>query len=172
MEGAHFHLLVNHLPFIIPGIASLILIAGFFLKSDVIKRVAFSIYVIGAISTLPAFGSGEDAEEAIENLPGVSHKLIHNHEEAAESFAYLSYLLGAMAALSLWANYRKRSPAKITQYLVLAMAIIVLYYAKITGTSGGEIRHPEIRSEASAAITADTSQSKRAHAEGEEEDHD
>ena len=169
MEGAHFHLLVNHLPFIIPGIASLILIAGLLLKSDVIKRVAFSIYVIGAISTLPAFGSGEDAEEAIENLPGVSHKLIHNHEEAAESFAFLSYLLGAMAALSLWANYSKRSPAKLTQYLVLVMAIVVLYYAKVTGTTGGEIRHPEIRSEASAAVAADTSDVKRTHSE---EDHD
>lgn len=169
MEGAHFHLLVNHLPFIIPGIASLILITGFLLKSDVIKRVAFSVYIVGAISTLPAFGSGEDAEEAIEHLPGVSHKLIHIHEEAAESFAFLSYLLGAMSALSLWANYRKRSPAKLTQYLVLVMALIVLYYAKITGTSGGEIRHPEIRSEASAAIAADTSRVKKTNSE---EEHD
>lgn len=173
MESAHFHLLVNHLPFIIPGVASIVLIAGLVMKSDVIKRVAFAIFIMGAISTMPAFFSGEEAEEAIEHMPEISHRLIHAHEEAAESFAILSYLLGVMSALSLWANWRKRKPANIAQYLVLAMAAVVIYYAKITGTSGGEIRHSEIRSEAAIQKAASDAQGGSGeNSEQEEGEHD
>jgi hypothetical protein len=40
MNEAHFHLAVNHLPIIIPGIAALILAGGFIFKSDIVMRTA------------------------------------------------------------------------------------------------------------------------------------
>ncbi|MEY4572796.1 MAG: hypothetical protein RLZ10_2053, partial [Bacteroidota bacterium] len=60
MNEAHVHLITNHLPIIIPGIALLVLLIGLFSKSDAIKRTAFFLFFVGAIATFPAFESGEE----------------------------------------------------------------------------------------------------------------
>ena len=84
------------------------------------------------------------AEEAIEHLPGVNEQLIKAHEEAAELFAVCSYLLGTISLVGLWANWKQKYFAKYITYLVMAATVVVLFLAKQTGTTGGEIRHPEI----------------------------
>jgi uncharacterized membrane protein len=146
MNEAHVHLVTNHLPIIIPLIALVVLIIGLFSKSDEVKRTAFFLFIMGAISTFPAFESGEEAEEIVEHLAGVSHDLIHEHEEKAELFMILSYLLGALSLVGIWANWKKKKFANILTYLTILVSIVVLFVAKETGTTGGEIRHPEIRS--------------------------
>jgi uncharacterized membrane protein len=145
MNAAHFHLVVNHLPIIVPIVGLLVMLGGIILKSEVIKRTAFVIFILGAIATIPAFVSGEGAEEVVEKMQDVSHKLIHEHEEQAETFALLSYALGLVAILGLWSNWKKKSFASIISYVIVALSFVVLFFAKQTGTSGGEIRHPEIR---------------------------
>ncbi len=71
MNQAHFHLVLNHLPIIFPFIGLLVMIIGIAFKSASIQRTSFYIYVLGALFTIPAFATGEGAEEAIEHLPGV-----------------------------------------------------------------------------------------------------
>jgi len=144
MNQAHFHLVVNHLPIIVPIVGVLVMLAGLVLKSEVIQRTAYGIFILGAICTIPAFVSGEGAEEVLEKIQGVSHKLIHEHEEKAETFALISYLLGAVALLGLWANWKKKSFSKLISYVVVLLSFVVIFFAQQTGTSGGEIRHPEI----------------------------
>ncbi len=146
MNEAHFHLTVNHLPIIIPIVGFLILVGGMILKSDIIKRTAYAVFFLGALTTIPAFASGEGAEEMVEHMEGVTHHIIHEHEEAAESFALLSYALGLLSLLALWANWKKKSIANSAQYVILVLSLAVLYTGKKTGTTGGEVRHTEIRS--------------------------
>ena len=105
MNDAHYHLVLNHLPIIIPAIGLLILIGGLLFKSEIVKRTAYLVFILGAITTLAAFATGEGAEEAVEHLPGVTENLIKTHEETAEIFAILSYILGAIALIGLYANY-------------------------------------------------------------------
>ena len=152
MNEAHVHLVTNHLPIIIPFIALVVLLIGLISKSEAVKRTAFFLFILGAISTFPAFESGEEAEEIVEHLAGVSHDLIHEHEEKAELFMVLSYLLGAMSLVGLWANWKKKKFADTLMYVIALYSIIVLYMAKETGTSGGEIRHPEIRTTFKKAV--------------------
>ena len=66
MNEAHLHLTFNHLPIIIPIIGLLIMIGGILLKSEVIKRTAYAVFILGALATIPAFASGEGAEEIAE----------------------------------------------------------------------------------------------------------
>lgn len=146
MNQAHFHLIVNHLPIIIPVIGLLVLIGGFITRNDVVKRTAFFIFIIGALATIPAFATGEGAEETIEHLQGISKQTIHAHEEVAETFAVLSYILGGIALLALFLNWKKISFANIVAGILILFSVVVLYFAKETGTTGGEIRHTEIRS--------------------------
>ncbi len=147
MNEAHFHLVFNHLPIIIPIVGILVLLAGIILSSEIIKRTAFFIFILGALGTIPAFATGEGAEEVIENIQGIDEKFIKIHEEAAETFAVLSYLLGGIALIGLWANWKKKAFAKTLSLLVLVFAIAALFFAKQTGTTGGEIRHTELRAD-------------------------
>jgi hypothetical protein len=63
----------------------------------------------------------------------------------AETFALLSYLLGGISILGLWASFKQKSFSNIVTITTLILAIGVLFFAKQTGTTGGEIRHTEIR---------------------------
>jgi uncharacterized membrane protein len=147
MNDAHLHLILNHLPIIIPAIGLLVMIGGLIFSSEIVKRVAYLIFILGAIAAFPAFSTGEGAEEVVENLPGVNENLIKTHEEIAETFSILCYILGGVSLLGLWSNFYKKSFSNSVSYVIILISIITLYYAKQTGTTGGEIRHTEIRSD-------------------------
>ena len=153
MNDAHLHLILNHSPIIIPIIGLLIMIGGLLLSSEIVKRTAYFIFILGAIVAFPAFYSGEGAEEVVENLPSINENLIKIHEEFAETFSVLCYVLGAFSLLGLWSNYYKKSFSNSISYVAILFCIITLYYAKLTGTTGGEIRHTEIRTSSGTSNT-------------------
>ncbi|MEO9257947.1 MAG: hypothetical protein ABI207_06170 [Crocinitomicaceae bacterium] len=160
MNGAHIHLLVNHMPIILPIVGVIILVTGLISKSEAVKRTAFMIFILGAISAIFAMNSGEGAEDIAEKLSGVTKKFIHTHEESAETFAILLYILGGLSLLGLWASFKQKSFSKIIIIITLVFAFVVLYFAKQTGTTGGEIRHTEIRNE-NAIQTLDNTNSEK-----------
>ncbi len=146
MNDAHLHMIFNHLPIIFPIVGIIILIGGFLTRSEIVKRTAFLVFILGAIFTIPAFNSGEGAEEIVEEIgTKIDHHFIHEHEELAETFALLSYALGFISIVALWSNYTKKSFSNLIAILVLAGSFVVVFFAQKTGTSGGEIRHTEIR---------------------------
>jgi uncharacterized membrane protein len=166
MNDAHFHLVINHLPIIVPIVGAIVLIIGLLFNQEVVKRVAYLLFILGAIATFPTMNSGEGAEEIVEHLPGISHDLIHEHEEKAEFFAILSYLLGVVSIVALWVSWKRKKYATMTSALVLVFSIVVLFFGSQTATSGGEISHPEIREGFKAAADDDHDEA----GESEEED--
>ena len=146
MNNAHIHLVLNHLPIIFPIVGTIIILIGIFTKSEVSKRNAYIIFILGAIASIAAMATGESAEEAVENLPGVAENLIKTHEEAAELFAALSYFLGGISLIALISNVKNFGINKFIHILVLILAVATLYFAQEAGRTGGEIRHTEIRS--------------------------
>jgi len=146
MNQAHFHLMVNHLPIILPIAGVVVLVGGMFVRSEIVKRMAYLLFTIGAVAAFSAMSSGEGAEEVAENLAGVTENYIHEHEEKAEVFALVSYILGALSIVGLWASWKGKSFAKLLSFAILALSLVVLFLGKQTGTTGGEIRHTEIRS--------------------------
>jgi len=70
MNDAHFHLLVNHFPILMPIIGMLLLLGGMIFKSEAVKRAAYFTFLVGAIATIPSFSSGEGAEEVVEHMGG------------------------------------------------------------------------------------------------------
>ena len=151
MNNAHLHLVVNHLPIIIPITGFLVLTLGFILKLEVIKRVSYFLFVLAAICTMPAFVTGEGAEEIAEGLNGVTEYLIHEHEEKAEAFAILNYVIGIVSILAIWASWKQKQFSKWLGIAILLFAIVVIFKGREVGTSGGEIRHTEIRSTTSVS---------------------
>jgi uncharacterized membrane protein len=145
MNDAHLHLVLNHLPIILPLIGIFIMIGGLVLKSEIVKRTAYFIFILAALVAIPTLITGEGAEEVIENIVGIDENLIKTHEEIAEKFAMLCYVLGGISILGLWANFYRKSFSTIISFVTIVICVFTLFFAKQTGTSGGEIRHTEIR---------------------------
>jgi hypothetical protein len=103
------------------------------------------IFIFGALAAIAAMNTGEGAEEVVENLSGVTENYIKSHEETAETFALLSYILGGLSLIGLWASFKEKTFTNLITIGTLVFALVVLFFAKQTGTTGGEIRHTEIR---------------------------
>jgi len=146
MNGAHWHLVVNHLPIIFPIVGVIVMITGLISKSEAVKRTAFMIFILGALASIAAMTTGEGAEEIVEKINGVTENYIESHEETAETFALLSYILGSISLLGLWASFKQKTFSNIIAIVTLVFSFVVLFFGKQTGTTGGEIRHTEIRS--------------------------
>jgi uncharacterized membrane protein len=145
MNGAHWHLVVNHLPIIFPLVGIIVIIIGLISKSEAVKRTSFTIFIIGAIASIAAMTTGEEAEEVVEKIAGVTKNYIKTHEETAETFALLSYILGGISLIGLWASFKQKTFSNLVTIVTLVFAIVVMFFGKQTGTTGGEIRHTEIR---------------------------
>jgi hypothetical protein len=144
MNDAHLHLLFNHLPIVSSLIGLLILAAGIFLKQGIVRKTAFAVLIFSALVTLPAFFTGEGAEEIVEELPGISHNLIHEHEEAAELALWLSEALGILALIAFYLEYIQHKLSGMANLFTLIFSIGTFVSFAKTGNTGGEIHHPEI----------------------------
>ena len=148
MNDAHYHLIVNHLPIVGLLIGILVLIAGLVFNKAEVKLTALGIFIFSAITSIAAFYTGEGAEEVVENLEGISETLIHTHEEYAETFYTLSLMLGGLSLLTFILELKKMKFTKYLMILCLLIALVDGVLATYVGSSGGEIRHSEIRNDA------------------------
>ena len=145
MDELHLHLVVNHMPIIFPIVGIIILLIGIFSKSEVTKRNAYIIFILGAITSIAAMGIGEGAEDSATKIAGLSENLIKKHEEVSEIFATLTYVLGAISLIALIASLKNYVISKYAPFVVGIFAVVALFFAQKAGTTGGEIRHTEIR---------------------------
>ena len=151
MNDAHLHMVVNHFPIIGTIFGAGILLAGILFKNNTVKNVAYVLFVVAAVFAAVSMATGEGAEEMVEDMPTVGHDIIHEHEEIAEKLALSLYVLGVVSLFGLYANIKKISQAKLAAILTLVISVIAIYFAQLTGTTGGEIRHTEIRDNATGA---------------------
>ena len=145
MNEAHLHMVVNHFPIIGTILAIGILIAGLLSKNRSIINTSYVLFVIGAIFGILSMNTGEGAEELVEDMPGIGWKVIHEHEELAEKMALLLDFLGVLSLVGFYFQYKKNAKEKLVSYIILLIGIASLFVIQKVGTSGGEIRHTEIR---------------------------
>ena len=145
MNDAHLHMVVNHFPIIGTILGIGILITGLLSKNDSVKNTAYVLFIIAAIFGILSMGTGEGAEEIVEDFPGIGKAIIHEHEELAEKFALLLYVTAFFALISIIASIKKFRLAKIFSLFTLILALLSGIIAIYVGTTGGEIRHTEIR---------------------------
>lgn len=157
MNEAHIHMLVNHFPIIGLFFGLGVLLFGVVKKNLTLKSTAYVMLIICVIFGQLAMMTGDKAEHFVEDLPGFTHKIVHEHEEAAEAFMIPMYILGLVSIVGLYAQSKKLSFEKWISYLALVLGVVCIFLSKNAGTTGGEIRHTEIRENGSTIINSDTS---------------
>lgn len=155
-NGAQVHLLLNHLPILGIPFSTALLLYGLWRKNLEIQKLSMGALVLVGLLTIPAFLSGEAAEEVVENVAGVSEAMIEEHEEFSEiSFWFLEGL--AVVALAGLVYFRE--PRKLPKWLpvlILAGMFVGSGLMAWTGHLGGQINHPEIRSGSATTIQMDS----------------
>lgn len=169
MNDAHLHMIVNHFPIIGTFFGIGILITGIFLKNNSIKNTAYVLFIVAAIFGAFSMGTGEGAEEMVEDFPNIGKAIIHEHEELAEKFALVLYVTGVFALISLIATVKKFRLAKIFSFITLVLALISGIMSINVGTSGGEIRHTEIRENNAVSAPGNDNKSVKKEYKNEEE---
>jgi hypothetical protein len=143
-SGAHFHLLVNHVPILGALFALALLLASYFYAGDVLRRTALVVLVVTALGAAASDLSGDPAEDAIRGFPGVHRDQIHAHEAMADKSYYASIVL-ALAAVGVLVRWRRTPvPASATLVMLVGTAIVSGMMA-YTGLLGGQVRHSEVR---------------------------
>jgi len=148
MDQAHLHLLITHLPIFGSILGALVLGYGIWSKSNQTKIAAYGLFIISAIGTGIAYLTGEGAEEAVEEIPGVVESLIKQHEDFA-MFALVGLIvLGASSLLALYVTIKNSIYAKTIALITFFISIVSFVLVARTGYLGGQIRHTEISSTA------------------------
>jgi len=169
MDTAHLHLIVNHFPIIGTLIGVGVLAYGLFINNLAVKKVGLGIFVLMAILAVPAYLTGEGAEEAVEHLAGVSDHDIHEHEELAETGIVVIGALGILALFALYAFAKKKAMAKTLTIVAFLLGLVTFgLFAKV-GNLGGKIRHTEL-SENHSSNEQNEQQSETRHDDDDDDD--
>ena len=149
METAYLHLITNHLPIIGIPIATALYGFGILRRSEEIKRGGLLLFVFLGVASVGVYLLGQGGEDFIEDLPGVSHDAIENHEGAALLGLIAALVAAAFALFALvrWGWLRRQtSDPSIPFWASLVVLILGLSASGIfgyVGRLGGKIRHPE-----------------------------
>ena len=143
MNQHYLHLLSNHAPIIGVMLATVFLAAGLILKNKTVKISSLFLFLFTAVCAIVANATGEGAEEAVEEMAGVSHRVIHRHEEVGERFLMTCMALGLFSVLTLIFEWKKKGFVRYFYFLMLLVSLLSCFFAYRTGKTGGKIRRPE-----------------------------
>jgi hypothetical protein len=108
MNGAQLHLMLNHLP-VMGTLFSLLLLAWSLIRrSAEIQKLALGVALLAGLSSVPAYLTGEPAEEVIEHMAGVDEAYIEEHESMGKFALWCGVALGVVAA----ARWRQESETR------------------------------------------------------------
>src|SRR5579872_4556569 len=102
INAPHMHLLLNHIPTTGFAMALAFFLAGIIWKSVNLQRLSLVVFFLVALLTIPTYVSGMAANQALQNVGGISPALIQAHEDAVLIPVVLMVLTGFVAWLGLW----------------------------------------------------------------------
>ena len=147
MNPAHLHLIINHVPIFTTDIGVFILLWGMYKSNSSVRNIAFILFIIGAIGSYAAIQTGESAEEVVEEVAGVSHDAIHDHEEAAEVSLWFAIVMGLLSIGALAAKKLNLRFETGLHIVILLTALITSGILMYVAYEGGEIMHQEAYTE-------------------------
>jgi uncharacterized membrane protein len=146
---SHFHIILNHFPSIGLVMALAFFVAALVMDNQVMKRAALVVFTICGVLGVPTYVTGASSMWALTDPPmqNISQAAINAHRDLALWTLFGLAATGVSAWIELWRfRYIGRFSSR-SLYVVLGFAIITLGLIAETGHRGGQINHPEIRTE-------------------------
>lgn len=144
MNGAHVHIVLNHLPVVGLVFSLALLGAAYYLSNETLGRAGLVALAAIAVIAIPVYLTGEAAEEVVERFAFVSEDLIEPHEEAG-LIAFVTLLgIGVIALVGLVASRGRTLPRWLVPTAAI-MNLIAAGWLAYTAYLGGKIVHQEAR---------------------------
>lgn len=143
MNPEYIHLALNHFPIIGFGIGLALFVIALIRRQSDLQRAGLVIFFLTAALTIATYVSGNDAQQALKDTPGVSGPLMEAHESAALVAFIFMQVTGFFSWIELWTWGRPLKFARWNTGIVLILTLITFVLMARTGYIGGAIRHPE-----------------------------
>jgi hypothetical protein len=152
---AHLHLLLNHVPTVGSVVALGLLLLAFVRRDEPLKLAGLEVLFAIAVLTLPAYMSGVGAYRQLRGRAELSDNAMRVHQDAALAGFTVTEFAGFVAWVALWQSRRRgrASPGLVPAVTLLSIASLALMAH--AATLGGDIHHPEIRTNASTGAVDD-----------------
>ena len=142
---AHVHLLLNHFPIVGTLVGLALYLMSFTQKNGDLRRASLIVFAGIGLLSIPTFVSGIGAQVTIHGNPDATAALIKRHEGAAILSLWFVLATGALALIGLAQSYRSSRPAQWNITAVLFFSLLTVGLMARTGSTGGDIRHLEVR---------------------------
>ncbi len=147
MDLAHAHLYLNHIPIVGSIILFVFFVFSIIKKKESLVRISLWFFVCVALIILPVYFTGEPAEESVFKAAGIGEETIEPHESAALISLIIMEVIGAASLITLLIFKKDKKIPSWLGYSLAVLAIVYLGSVGITANLGGQIRHPEIKTE-------------------------
>jgi len=158
---AHLHLLLNHVPTVGSVVALGLLLLALVRRHEPLKHAGLEVLFVIAVVTLPVYMSGVAAHLELRDRPELSDNAMRVHQDAALAGFAVTEFAGFVAWIALWQSRRRGRAARGLVPAVTLLTIVALALMARAATLGGEIRHPEIRTDLSAGAAASADDPER-----------
>ena len=148
----HVHVLINHLPVIGLAMAILALALALMHHSRKTEIVALILVFVAAASAWPVNFTGQRAYKAVREITDEGGTAwLDEHMERAEKAAPVFYVLALLAAAALVAPHKWPRSGRPLAIATLALGVLCEGAGGWIALAGGQIRHPEFRTESPPA---------------------
>lgn len=148
LNGAHWHLLVNHFPIIGGLLATIVLGYGLFRRNESIRQLGYLLFVTMSIATVVTNQTGESAEHYLKSINKLNKVIFHEHEAAADLANIGMYLTGLLSGFIL--VWKRAKQVRLLPILIFILSLVTFGLMANAGRLGGLIMHEELRTDSTA----------------------
>ncbi len=145
MNGAHLHLILNHIPVFGLLFGLIILAAAQLRRNRDLARTGMVTLVAIAIITIPVYLTGEPAVDIVQHMPGISKEILERHEWAALVAILLTEIVGIIALVGLVVYRPPKGTPDWFLPALLFLCLVAVGWVGWTSSVGGQISHEEAR---------------------------
>jgi len=146
-EPEYQHVVLNHLPIVGLAVATLVLGVAVVMRNRGAVILGLILVALLAASVWPVIDSGESAYNRIRSIADPDGAaLLKQHMLLADRWAKLFYLTALAAAAAVVLVWKRPKKLRLGGIPVVVLAVASLVAAMAIAKVGGEVRHPEFRS--------------------------
>jgi hypothetical protein len=147
-QPEYIHALINPLPVYGLAMGLMSLLIGLALRSREARIVALGLILMAASSAWPVLYYGQQGFDRVKGMSdSEGEKWLDEHMRRGEQLIYVFYAVGALAFVSIGAEWKRAKAAVPLAIITLVLAAAALGIGGYIAYAGGHIRHKEFRFE-------------------------